>query len=116
MENISKFIQFSKIQGVPEDESFQTVDLYEEQDPASVLQTIISFSRYINEKNPQFPIIGPKLSKKQPPVIPKKPKHLNGPQWSSVEYGYMKGANQSSQGVVFGTKRNITTNSNNSDN
>ena len=112
MENISMFINFAKRSGVPEDETFQTVDLYEARDPARVLQTIVSFSRYINEKHPQFPVIGPKLSKKQPPSIPKKPRHLNGPQWSSVEYGYMKGASQTSEGVVFGNKRNITSHNN----
>jgi hypothetical protein len=109
MENISLFLQFAKRYGVPEDELFQTVDLFEERDIASVLQTIISFSRYTNEKNPQIPVIGPKLSKKQPPV-PKKPSHLNGPQWSSLEYGYINGATQTTQGVIFGRKRDITNN------
>lgn len=106
MENISQFIAFVKQYGVPQDEVFATVDLYEEGDIASVLQTIISFSRYAHEKNQQIPVIGPRLSKKQPPVVPKKPKNLTG-SWSTVEYGYMKGASQSTEGVVFGNKRNI---------
>lgn len=109
MENISQFLTFVKKYGVPEDEVFQTIDLYEENDPAIVLQTIVFFSRYVHKKQPEIPVIGPKLStKQQPPKIPKKPKFLNDPQWSSFEYGYMKGASQSSEGVVFGNKRNIT--------
>lgn len=108
MENISQFLNYAKSIGVPVDETFQTVDLYEENDPTIVLQTIVSFSRYVNKKYPQFPVIGPKLSTKQPPVVPKKPKRLNSSQWSTFEYGYTKGASQSSEGVVFGNRRNIT--------
>ncbi len=109
MENISQFLTFVKNYGVPEDEVFQTIDLYEENDPTIVLQTIVSFSRYVHTKTPSIPVIGPKLSTKQPPPkVPKKPQFLNDPKWSSFEYGYMKGASQSSEGVVFGNKRNIT--------
>lgn len=106
MENIAGFITFVKSYGIPEDETFQTIDLYEEGDITSVLQTIISLSRYVHEKNPSIPVIGPKLSTRQPPKVPKKPVNLSGG-WSSLEYGYMKGASQSSEGVVFGKNRNI---------
>ena len=109
MENISQFLTFVKKYGVPEDEVFQTIDLYEENDPTIVLQTIVSFSRYVHTKTPSIPVIGPKLRflwdfrwwlfSTQ---------FLNDPKWSSFEYGYMKGASQSSEGVVFGNKRNIT--------
>ncbi|KAH3673188.1 hypothetical protein WICMUC_003806 [Wickerhamomyces mucosus] len=78
MENISKFLNFVKAYGVPQDEVFQTIDLYEEQDTTIVLQTIISFSRYVHIKNPDIPVIGPKLTKKQPPAKPKKPVNLVG--------------------------------------
>lgn len=110
MENIANFLTFVKSYGIPEDETFQTVDLYEEGDIASVLQTIVSLSRYVHEKSPSIPVIGPKLSTRQPPPkVPKKPSHLSkGPAWSSLEYGYMKGASQTSEGVVFGKHRNIT--------
>ncbi|CAM9012504.1 unnamed protein product [Wickerhamomyces anomalus] len=88
--------------GVPEDEVFQTIDLYEENDPTIVLQTIVSFSRYVHTKTPSIPVIGPKLSTKQPPPkVPKKPQFLNDPKWSSFEYGYMKGASQSSEGCCL---------------
>ena len=96
--------------GVPEDELFQTIDLYEEQDPAIVYQSLKSLSRYANKKHPQkFPVIGPQLATKRPrPPKAAKPSHLQGVGWSSMEYGSMKGANQSSEGVVFGQKRDIT--------
>jgi hypothetical protein len=109
MENIANFLTFVRSYGIPEDETFQTVDLYEEGDIASVLQTIVSLSRYVHTKKPSIAVIGPKLSAKQPPRVPKKPSHLNtGPAWSSLEYGFMSGASQSSEGVVFGKHRNIT--------
>ncbi|CDO93571.1 unnamed protein product [Kluyveromyces dobzhanskii CBS 2104] len=110
MEQIAMFLQFAATYGVPEDELFQTVDLYEEKDPAIVYQTIKSLSRYANVKHPNvFPVIGPQLSKKRTrPPVKDKPSYLKNTGWSTVEYGYMKGANQSTEGIVFGNKRDIT--------
>lgn len=110
MEQIAQFLTFAKQYGVPEDELFQTVDLYEEKDPAIVYQTLKSLSRYANKKHPdQFPVIGPQISNKAPrPPVATKPKHLQGVGWSTHEYGYMKGASQSSERIVFGQKRDIT--------
>lgn len=110
MEQISQFLSFARQYGVPEDELFQTIDLYEEKDPASVYQALKSLSRYANKKHPDlFPILGPQLATKKPrPPIKQKPKHLQGDSgWSTIEYGYMKGASQASEGVVFGQRRNI---------
>ncbi|EDO15752.1 hypothetical protein Kpol_1049p10 [Vanderwaltozyma polyspora DSM 70294] len=110
MEQISNFLAFARNYGVPEDELFQTIDLYEEQDPAIVYQTLKSISRYANKKHPErFPVIGPQLSTKRPrPPVKGKPKHLQSSGgWSSMEYGFMKGASQSSEGVVFGQRRDI---------
>lgn len=112
MEQISQFLSFARSYGVPEDELFQTVDLYEEKDPASVYQTLKSLSRYANKKHPErFPVLGPQLATKKPrPLIKDKPKHLRTGEsgWSTYEYGYMKGASQKSEGVVFGQRRDIT--------
>ncbi|KAL3231754.1 Transgelin [Nakaseomyces bracarensis] len=111
MEQISMFLSFARQYGVPEDELFQTVDLFEEKDPASVYQALKSLSRYANKKHPQqFPVLGPQISEKKPrPPVKAKPKHLqtDSPGWSTFEYGYMKGASQRSENVVFGQKRDI---------
>lgn len=74
MENISFFLDACKLIGVPHNEIFQTVDLYERQDPYQIVITLILFSRKANEYNSQlFPRpIGPKIVKARPPV-PKKP-------------------------------------------
>ncbi|SCU82280.1 LAFA_0C10242g1_1 [Lachancea sp. 'fantastica'] len=109
MEQISQFLSFARLYGVPEDELFQTVDLFEEKDPASVFQTLISLSRYANKRHPQeFPVIGPQLATKRPrPPKAAKPAHLQAAQWNAMEYGSMKGASQSTEGVVFGQRRDI---------
>ena len=111
MEQISLFLAFSRQYGVPEDELFQTVDLFEEKDPASVYQALKSLSRYSNKKHPdKFPVLGPQLTEKKPrPPVKAKPKHLQteSPGWSTYEYGYMKGASQKTENIVFGQKRDI---------
>ncbi|CCE64505.1 hypothetical protein TPHA_0H03020 [Tetrapisispora phaffii CBS 4417] len=111
MEQISQFLQFAGEYGVPEDELFQTVDLFEEKDSAIVYQTLKSLSRYANKKHPStFPVIGPQLATKRPrPPLKQKPKHLQEKYgWSTQEYGYMKGASQATEGVVFGQRRDVT--------
>ncbi|CAI6900671.1 ANL_collapsed_G0053590.mRNA.1.CDS.1 [Saccharomyces cerevisiae] len=93
-------LSFSRKYGVPEDELFQTIDLFEKKDPAIVFQTLKSLSRYANKKHPdRFPVLGPQLSTKKPrPPVKSKPKHLqDGTGWSTFEYGYMKGASQATK-------------------
>lgn len=119
MEQISQFLDFVRQYGVPEDELFQTIDLYESKDPTAVYQTLKSLSRYANKKHPnRFPVLGPQLAEKRvPPLIKRKPDHLkstnnnsgnsNGTGWSTYEYGYMGGASQGSEHIVFGQRRNI---------
>ncbi len=110
MENIEKFLTFIKNKGVPQDELFQTVDLYQEKDPYQVLLTLQTLSQFIHKNMPerQYPLIGPAIAKKhQPPKVPKKPKYLKGKGWSSAEYGYMGGSNQATERIVFGARRNI---------
>ncbi|SCU98194.1 LAMI_0F13476g1_1 [Lachancea mirantina] len=107
MEQISQFLSFARLYGVPEDELFQTVDLYEDKDAACVYQTLKSVSRYANQKHPdRFPVIGPQIAAKRAgPPVKSKPDHLKS--WSTLEYGYMKGANQASEKVVFGRRRDF---------
>ncbi|ODV64464.1 Scp1p ASCRUDRAFT_74083 [Ascoidea rubescens DSM 1968] len=112
MENIDFFLKSCKKIGVPQDELFSTVDLFEKKDPAQIYTTLISLSRYSNKLNPSITIIGPKLAEKRiPPSIPKKPKYLkninNSNSWSTFEYGYMNGANQNTESILLGGDRNI---------
>ncbi|QPG76474.1 hypothetical protein FOA43_003863 [Brettanomyces nanus] len=113
MENIEKFLNFIKFQGVPQDELFQTVDLYEAKDPYQVVMTLQALSRVIKDKfGSQFSMIGPAISHKhERPKVPAKPQYLKGDTpWSTIEYGYIKGSNQATEHVVFGSRRDITRN------
>lgn len=78
MENISFFLKACELIGIPHEEIFQTIDLYERKDPYQIIITLISFSRRANEINStNFPnVIGPKIVKIKPPV-PKKPINLS---------------------------------------
>ncbi|ODV93109.1 hypothetical protein PACTADRAFT_52128 [Pachysolen tannophilus NRRL Y-2460] len=111
MENIEIFSRYCMSLGVPQDELFQTVDLFESKDPYQVLITIQSFSRALGRVFKIPKIIGPQISEKKPrPPIPKKPINLKNssyPGWSTIEYGYMGGANQKTEKVVFGGTRHI---------
>ncbi|EGV64645.1 calponin [Yamadazyma tenuis] len=72
MENISFFLKTCEMIGVPHDEIFQTVDLFDRKDPYQVIVLLISFSRFANQINSSIPIIGPRVAKIKPPV-PNKP-------------------------------------------
>lgn len=75
MENISFFLRACEMIGVPHDEIFQTVDLFDRKDPYQIIVTLISFSRLANRNNSSIPIIGPKVAKVKPQV-PVKPLSL----------------------------------------
>lgn len=113
MENIEMFLTFCKNKGIQHDELFQTVDLFEGKDPYQVIMGLQSFSRMVwNQTVGRIAFIGPSISKKNVrPPKPAKPEHLlsknGGVPWSSMEYGYMNGSNQKTEGVVFGGRRDI---------
>lgn len=74
MENISQFLRacLSPPLNLHEHDTFLTVDLYEQKDPAQVLQCIGAFSRAANAANPsQIPhAIGPKAAQATGPSTP----------------------------------------------
>lgn len=107
MENIASFLKAASRIGVPDDELFETVDLFDKTDPIQVWTTIRSYSRYANKKNPSIPVLGPRLTEKQSSPRNFKPTAI--PAWNTHQYGYMGGANQSTEGVVVGKRREITT-------
>ncbi|KAG7903294.1 hypothetical protein KL925_001080 [Ogataea polymorpha] len=112
MESIEQFLNFIKSKGVPQDELFQTVDLYERQDPYQVVMAIQSLSRLIHKEfGDRYPLIGPTIAAKhERPKVPPKPKKFSansGAAWSTMEYGYMNGSNQKTENIVFGARRDI---------
>ncbi|KAI5784435.1 hypothetical protein FPQ18DRAFT_309838 [Pyronema domesticum] len=130
MENIASFLNAitnPPVSLAPHDR-FLTVDLFEKKDPAQVLQCLSSFSRVAHNLNPSaFPdtVGGLKAAVPAPPVPAGEKKTLakptvstwsnkdeqgkTAPAWNVAQYGYMGGASQGNQGVMFGGRRQITT-------
>ncbi|KAF8243176.1 hypothetical protein K440DRAFT_78527 [Wilcoxina mikolae CBS 423.85] len=130
MENISHFLSTitSPPVSLPPHDRFLTVDLYEKKDPAQVLQCLGAFSRVAHNINPKaFPdtVGGLKSATTTttgpPPTGPKPEKKVavsawtkreeegvTAPAWNVVQYGYMGGASQGNQGIMFGGRRQIT--------
>lgn len=102
MENINAFTEVAKSLGVPAQETFQSVDLWERQNLNAVVICLQSLGR----KTAQFgkPSIGPKEADKNV-------RHFTDEQMRaghnviSLQYGSNKGATQS--GITFGNTRHM---------
>lgn len=102
MENIDAFLKQARAMGVPAQETFQTVDLWERQNLNSVVICLQSLGR--KAQNFGKPSIGPKEAEKN--VRQFSEEQLRAGQGViSLQYGSNKGANQS--GINFGNTRHM---------
>lgn len=102
MENINAFLEAARQLGVPAQETFQTVDLWERQNLNSVVICLQSLGRKAG--NYGKPSIGPKESEKN--VRNFSEEQLRAGQGViSLQYGSNKGATQS--GINFGNTRHM---------
>ncbi|KAK2727140.1 myophilin-like isoform X2 [Artemia franciscana] len=102
MENINMFLEAARKFGVPAEETFQTVDLWEKQNLSSVVNCLHSLGRKMGKYGK--PGIGPKEADKN--VREFTDEQLKaGQSVISLQYGSNKGANQS--GVNFGNSRHM---------
>ncbi|BES93954.1 Calponin family repeat [Nesidiocoris tenuis] len=102
MENIEKFLVVAKEMGVPAQETFQTVDLWERQNLNSVVICLQSLGR----KGASYgqPSIGPKEADKNVRNFSEDQMRA-GQTVISLQYGSNKGATQS--GINFGNTRHM---------
>ncbi|GAB6026463.1 Transgelin [Chamberlinius hualienensis] len=102
MENINSFLMAAKDLGVPTEETFQTVDLWEKQNMHAVIICLQSLGR--KAANYGQPSIGPKEAEKN--VRQFSDEQLKqGSSVVSLQYGSNKGATQS--GISFGNTRHM---------
>jgi len=102
MENINSFLEAAKKFGVPNQELFQTVDLWEKQN----LNAVIICLQALGRKGSKFgkPSIGPKEAEKNARQFTEEQLRA-GDSVISLQYGSNKGANQS--GLNFGNTRHM---------
>lgn len=102
MENINAFTEVAKSMGVPNQETFQSVDLWERQNLNAVVICLQSLGRKVGQFGK--PSIGPKEADKNV-------RHFTDEQLRagdtviSLQYGSNKGATQS--GITFGNTRHM---------
>nr|CAD7398620.1 unnamed protein product [Timema cristinae] len=102
MENINQFLEVAKNLGVPPQETFQTVDLWERQNLNSVVICLQSLGRKAH--NYGKPSIGPKEAEKNVRNFSEEQMRA-GQGVISLQYGSNKGATQS--GINFGNTRHM---------
>lgn len=106
MENIQRFQAGIKKYGVPEEEIFQTADLFERRNIPQVTLCLYSLGR-ITQKHPEFtgPTLGPKMADKNERTFTEEQLRANEGQLN-LQMGFNKGASQSGHGG-FGNTRHM---------
>ncbi|KAI9311984.1 calponin homology domain-containing protein [Dichotomocladium elegans] len=107
MENIARFLEGAEKLGVPKHDLFQTVDLYEKKNMTQVVDAIFSISRYAYKAGVCSTYLGPKLADKQSNTFSQEQLNESNTIYSTFQYGYNKGANQSGM-TTFGARRQIS--------
>ena len=110
MENIGNFLSGVSAYGVPANESFQTVDLYENQNMRQVLICIQSLGRHAQKNSFDGPTLGPKMSDKNERSFDKDTLDA-GKYVASQQMGNNKGATQAGMSP-YGKSREVTMDSN----
>ncbi|CAG7834421.1 unnamed protein product [Allacma fusca] len=104
MENIQRFQAGAKKYGLPQEEIFQTADLFERRNIPQVVLSLYSLGR-ITQKHPEWtgPTLGPKMADKNERTFTEdqlraSEGHLN------LQMGYNKGASQAGHGGMGNTR------------
>ncbi|GLV43638.1 uncharacterized protein CBL_07035 [Carabus blaptoides fortunei] len=106
MENIQRFQAAVKKYGVPEEEIFQTADLFEKRNIPQVTLCLYALAR-MTQKHPEYngPAMGPKMADKNERTFTEEQLRAHEGELN-LQMGYNKGASQSGQGS-FGNTRHM---------
>jgi hypothetical protein len=106
MENVQRFQAFLKKYGVPEEEIFQTADLFERRNIAQVTLCLYALAR-LTQKHPEFtgPGLGPKMADKNERTFTDEQLRAHEGELN-LQMGFNKGASQSGHGG-FGNTRHM---------
>ena len=106
MENIERFQKAVKAYGLPQEEIFQTADLFERRNIAQVTLSLYALGR-LTQKHPEYngPSLGPKMADKNERAFTEE--QLKASEGHlGLQMGYNKGASQSGHGG-FGNTRHM---------
>ncbi|XP_030767626.1 muscle-specific protein 20 [Sitophilus oryzae] len=106
MENIQRFQAAIKAYGVPQEEIFQTADLFERRNIPQVVLSLYALGR-LTQKHPEYngPSLGPKMADKNERTFTEEQLRASEGQLN-LQMGYNKGASQSGHGG-FGNTRHM---------
>ncbi|CAH1173522.1 unnamed protein product [Phaedon cochleariae] len=106
MENIQRFQAAVKAYGLPQEEIFQTADLFERRNIAQVALSLFALGR-ITQKHPEWtgPTLGPKMADKNERTFTEEQLRASEGQ-VNLQMGYNKGASQAGHGG-FGNTRHM---------
>jgi len=104
MENIQRFQAAVKAYGVPQEEIFQTADLFERRNISQVILSLYALAR-ITQKHPEFkgPSLGPKMAEKNEREFSEEQLRASEGHLG-LQMGYNKGASQAGLGGMGNTR------------
>lgn len=106
MENIGNFLDRAGTYGLPKSDSFQTVDLYENQNIVQVITAIHALSRVANKKGFSGPVLGPKEATKNVRSFDHDQQKQASSSVIGLQMGTNRGASQKNM-TAYGTQRQI---------
>jgi hypothetical protein len=105
MENLAAVQKGMRQYGVPEDELFQPVDLFEERNIKAVVKSLAALARICLNKGFEGPAFGPKMAQGNKREFTEEQLRAGRDGHISLQAGYNKGATQS--GINIGKLRSV---------
>ncbi|KAK2181590.1 hypothetical protein NP493_391g02013 [Ridgeia piscesae] len=105
MENHAAFQKAVKAYGVPEEDIFQTVDLFEARNVKQVVKSLMALARTCQAKGYTGPVMGPKMAEENKRNFSEEQIRQGRDAQISLQYGSNQGASQA--GLNMGKQRMI---------